>query len=480
MTELRLGDRVITAAKLDQGDWNTDASRRRLAGHKGTVRNAYPTDAPNRLGVYRLILDNVSELADYYGDELTPIREVARPAGEETPEQRWRERMVHRLGELEQKHRSLAAAIAGELREFELRIEALEPDTEPVEEQSVADPETMAGAWMALQPHQRERIQAAMLRCCTTERHEHLRVAESALVAAPGLLADIGALRRQLAEADREIEGLRAGQRELEESSVFRRNAEALQILRAGFDLRPGCCQVNEAAEDAAGQLHDYHHAVNEALGYDGADGPTPEQALVDIETARAREKELEKTVAHHCERAARAADRAAANKGAAAELRRVISALDKALHLPGCEHPVDKLVEETCCRLRLYDRLTEAYGEADPNLLAVRVLAEHQELDRLRAERHLAAAAGDLIEALGRRELSSAADGLGQLARYSELGSEELIDALVALADDGDDDARCPAARLSELCEALLQAITPSPEQPDLDSEPGPERSRR
>lgn len=101
---------------------------------------------------------------------------------------------------------------------------------------------------------------------------------------------EIVRLQEELRQANEAIERLLGllEDEALQREAAVRRNAAALETLRATFELRPGCNLITDAADDAC----EYPRELMRALGYDGVDGPLPAQCLRDV---RAQREQMER-----------------------------------------------------------------------------------------------------------------------------------------------------------------------------------------
>lgn len=192
--------------------------------------------------------------------DLVPVRDVATTYGEETPEQRWRETTTHRMGWLEQRFE----ALWGRQRQLEQRLDGHE--REPADDEPEPfDDAALVRPWCELPEELREGI-LGWIGWWHSESVPLLSARQALADAAGQIPALARRLQQQAASITAAVAALADG-----------KGDELIGLAERRMRERNGIADT----------LADYYHAVNEALGYDGADGPAPEQALIDIEAAR-------------------------------------------------------------------------------------------------------------------------------------------------------------------------------------------------
>lgn len=363
--ELRPGTRVRTAAALSAQDWSPDQNKLRQAGVDGTIMAVHtPVDGSEP---WHEVAHGPATTAKYSAHELTPIRERATEAAAPSPEQTRLDELGQRLDRLAEEAGNMRDAVARELAGLEAQLEhyldrlrALEQDSKQTRRRAADRPEAAIAAvrlWCELPEREQSRVigwfnrdnQLAMRATDALKvLPELLRLIEGRPPSNPyaGAHDDSGLDVRPADEippvpapptsdAYLEIERLQA---ELEQAhadvdmltaqrdGAQRRNAQALETLRGTFELRDDCNLITDAADDAC----EYPRELMRALGYDGVDGPLPEQCLRDVRTQREQ-------------------------------------------------------IERLMARCQVYDRLSEpgAYNEPDPDKLAAEALIAGERADR-------------------------------------------------------------------------------------------------
>jgi hypothetical protein len=268
-------------------------------------------------------------VTDVDNEHLTRIRERATEVAAPTPEQERLANLEQRLTVAETEHQRFVDAIAAELVTLEQRIERAgleerlprpsEPDPRADIDAAQAWCEllrdsrtyaltavaanTDAGAMAAdaleavpdllrrIEQHEqgprRSRVQAwqALERACREQMPAEVIGALQVLdelpddepppdSAPPLSEAEAETLRHEVARLRARIDLLTS-----ERDHARRRSGQALETLREVFDLRPGCDLITDAADDAC----EYPRELLRVLGYDGVDGPLPQQCLRDV-----------------------------------------------------------------------------------------------------------------------------------------------------------------------------------------------------